>query len=148
MDIVIGRGSLKQGISGKISGNICFEVREKFFPELQWNDFPITIMCWWIFNFLKGMKNSEEVLEFPFMDGPFLVLGKLENTGKFQMNLIRQNANCEVIFTDYIKPKEIQNMLIKACRKIFSEVAYQNIGGEVTTNLRALYDELKKLDLP
>lgn len=52
--------------TGTITGVIFIEIDNKYFPEENWNDFPVIILNWWL---EKAITNIEG--EYRFMDGPF-----------------------------------------------------------------------------
>jgi hypothetical protein len=66
--VVLDVSSFEQWRSGSITGRVCLRFGDRFFPELDWSDFPVVVLEWWLGSF----KASAPVLR--FMDGPFRVV--------------------------------------------------------------------------
>lgn len=149
MNIIIDeKNNLNQGSSGLITGEIYFEENNIYFPEKGWNDFPVIILGWWINSFLELVKQNSETFEFCFMDGPFKLVGVVKRKEMIEMYSWSQyvyanQKNC----LGYTNKKEIQNMLLKACRKLFSVVALSGISDAKLDGLKKMFSELKELQL-
>lgn len=63
--------SMELSKNNEITGLLYLEIDDKlFFPEAQWNDFIIIVLCWWL-NEVEIIKFSNKVSStFYFMDGP------------------------------------------------------------------------------
>lgn len=149
MNIIIGENSnLNQGSSGLITGEIYFEENNNYFPEKGWNDFTVIILGWWISSFLKSVKQNSETFEFCFMDGPFKLIGVVIQKEMIEMYSWSQyEYGNEKKCLGYTNEKEIQNMLLKACRKLFREVALSGISDAKLDGLNKMFSELKELRL-
>lgn len=149
MKIVIDESSkLYQGSRGLITGNIYFEENNEYFPEKGWNDFPVIILGWWIHSFLTFVKQNSEKFEFCFMDGPFKLVGMVRQNELIEINSVHYYADISIKKNlGYTNKAEIQNMLLKACRKLFREVALSSISNNSIDVLKKLFLELKELQL-
>ncbi len=66
-------GSLTRSRHGSICGQIWCESGTLAFPALQWNDFSVRVVRWWLeaaVGLVDGRKRKAEV---NFMDGPYVV---------------------------------------------------------------------------
>ncbi len=57
-----------------ITGIIALRVGEAYFPEREWNDFPVIILGWWLTELLQLWRGEPEAAEgviCAFMDGAF-----------------------------------------------------------------------------
>ena len=68
VSVHIDLASIRQSKSGSIMGRIAFRFGDLWFPEVDWSDFPVVILEWWL-SALDG--GGQELL---FMDGPFSVI--------------------------------------------------------------------------
>lgn len=149
MNIIIDENSnLNWGSSGLITGEIYFEENDNYFPEKGWNDFPAIILGWWISSFLKSVKQNSETFEFCFMDGPFKLVGVEKQKEMIEMNFWSQyEFENQKICLGNTNKKEIQNMLLKACRKLFRAIELSGISDAKLDGLKKLFSELKELQL-
>lgn len=146
MNIVIGNNTLKQGTSGNITGKIFVEVDDYYFPEENWNDFPIIILSCWINNYLNSRRSKVGKFEMCFMDGPFLLKGELVDNELYKIKLIgRELENTGQELETYLTSKEIQEMFLKASRKILREAELSCISQEKLQGLKKILKELKNL---
>ena len=149
MKIVIDDNSnLSQGSSGLITGNIYFEENNEFFPEEGWNDFPVIVLGWWIYSFLSFVRQNSETFEFCFMEGAFKLVGVARQNELIEIYAIHYNGHTkERKNWGYTNKKEVQNMLMKACRKLFREVTFSAISNDRIVALKKMFGELKELQL-
>lgn len=145
MEIIIGENNVKLGSNnGLITGEIYFKINDYYFPERNWNDFLVIILGWWVNSFINAIKTNANKFEFHFMDGPFLAEAVLKDKNLYEICLLERNKNNKtLVMTTNACQKELQNMLIKACRKTFKVVSLSNISCDNTNGLRKLFDELK-----
>lgn len=57
-----------------ITGVICLRINDRYFPEREWNDFPIIILSWWLTNLLslwRGEPDTADGVDCLFMDGDY-----------------------------------------------------------------------------
>jgi len=57
---------------GLITGKICFQIGERYFPEHDWNDFVMILLTSWGKALAELLDAKRTSSEFRFMDGPFL----------------------------------------------------------------------------
>ena len=69
-------------LSGKsVTGGIWVNFDDEPFPEHGWDDFAVTLLCWWADETAK-LFDGQEQCEFGFMDGPFVVTALVSPSGK------------------------------------------------------------------
>lgn len=147
MNVIIGANSnLNKGSSGLITGEIYFEDNNNFFPEKGWNDFPAIILGWWINSYLNFIRENLKTFEFCFMDGPFKVIGLLTQEEMIEIYFWSQYGDVsEKMCLGYISKKEMQNVLLRACRNLFRAMALSGISNDNLDGLRKMFSELKNL---
>ncbi len=60
---------MHRSASGSISGVLAVEVNGRWFPERDWNDFPVVVLGWWLQSWRQVAQGSSA--SFRFMDGPY-----------------------------------------------------------------------------
>ncbi|MBL6449634.1 hypothetical protein JMN32_25205 [Fulvivirga sp. 29W222] len=91
---------------GKITGKISIAFNGCFFPEKDWNDFPIILLEWWsseIKSFINGAKEAQ----FQFMDGPFKVNFVSDAVGKTTVTCYNKSSPVHQYTYDTENLKEI-----------------------------------------
>lgn len=61
-------------IRNNITGVISLRVNDHYFPEREWNDFPIIILDWWLTNLLSLWRDEPDTadgVDCLFMDGDY-----------------------------------------------------------------------------
>lgn len=144
MNIIIDGNSASQNKSGKIMGNIYFDVDGQFYPEKNWSDFLQIVLGWWVNDFIISQKRVNENFEFRFMDGPYKVLGQSSEADIYQVQFMRDALDKdEILLTTVTTKIELQKTLLKACETFFRIVEQQNISHEKIYGLKVLFDQLK-----
>ncbi|MDE7252846.1 MAG: hypothetical protein K2O32_07890 [Acetatifactor sp.] len=146
MEIIIGEENVNLGDGGQITGEIYFKINDYYFPERRWNDFFVTILQWWVHNYITAIRSNSYTFEFHFMDGPYSVKAVLIEKNLYEIRLLmtNENNNTEIV-TTHVCPKELQDMLIKACKRAFKVLWLAEIPSDKAVGLKSLYEELKKL---
>lgn len=124
MNIIVDESNnLMQSGRGLVTGEIYFEEDGIFFPEKGWNDFPVIILGWWINNFLRFVKQNEKKFEFCFMDGPYKLVGTRLYDEMIEVSICTQyEGECEISYLENVDMEQVQELLLKASRKLFREV--------------------------
>lgn len=115
INIILNSESVLKEKSGKITGEIYFEIDGRCFPEKGWNDFPAIIISWWIQEFLRTKRYKEKDFEFMFMDGPFSLKGKMVEE-KYEIFFIGLEIDEKCIAV--INQEEVCNILIRVCEEL------------------------------
>ena len=71
--IIVDADSLSFRPRGSATGNIWLVIGGCEFPALQWNDFVVVILGWWVESLLRLLRNSSTKETVNFMDGPYVV---------------------------------------------------------------------------
>lgn len=75
IEVVVDSHSVRcRNPSGNVTGCICLSLGSEFFPDSEWNDFPIIILGWWIEGLLEVLHGRATTFEARFMDGPYSFL--------------------------------------------------------------------------
>ena len=78
-EISINVGQVFSG-PGSVFGEINVQLGEFHFPEEGWTDFMLIILGWWIDAALMIRGGESRVEDFLFMDGPFMISGRLRDS--------------------------------------------------------------------
>ncbi len=73
LNIHVDIDTLRKGESN-ITGVISLQVGDVYFPEQDWNDFPVIVLGWWLTELLRlwhGELKAAEGVQCLFMDGDF-----------------------------------------------------------------------------
>ena len=116
--------SLELSRSKALTGEICFEVGEVYFPDQRWNDFVVVILNWWIkaVSRIKNSKNgvSEELL---FMDGPYLVRACKTNQCLMHMEFIKRALDGEEVFLSVdCDINKFTESLVESAKRLLKEI--------------------------
>ena len=71
--ITVDTSTLKRTGSGAVTGEIYWRVGASAFPGVEWTDFPVRIVAWWIVA-LETLSLAGGECELDFMDGPYSIL--------------------------------------------------------------------------
>ncbi|URN93501.1 MAG: hypothetical protein NAG76_16920 [Candidatus Pristimantibacillus lignocellulolyticus] len=119
--IIFNEDTVEISENGSITGELYFQLEDRFFPFENWNDFIVVILSWWnkSANLLANASVGTTV-NFVYMDGPYVVRGKKSDDGNLiQLSFLERTSNGEVLIE--ITDVEIQT-LRNSIRKISNEV--------------------------
>ncbi len=71
--IVINTERFQISDLGIIGGPVWLDAGHACFPDRNWEDFPIPLLCWWIGETLSLLGNQQDAAEWDFMDGPYVL---------------------------------------------------------------------------
>ncbi len=116
---------LRRSQSGLVTGLIYIRVAETVFPDSSWDDFPVTILAWWLRDTLSVFQSQSSSVQCSFMDGPFaFALRTLE--GNCFLDLIARSSSGEsVLSTHHIDPKQLLDSLLSAAKAVVTECRKQ-----------------------
>jgi hypothetical protein len=57
--------------SANVTGIVYLLVKDRAFPSVQWNDFPVIILAWWLEGITQLAHGHANEYEAPFMEGPY-----------------------------------------------------------------------------
>lgn len=113
----IDETSLEKSRSSLITGKIYFDCGAWQFPEINWDDFVVVVLSWWLSAVHRLLTTRSDVEELLFMDGPFFVA--IKNLGDDQCHLegFRRGAT-KAVFADEVSLKRLHGVILKAARQI------------------------------
>lgn len=133
--------TLHKSETGNISGEIFFKIDDDYFPEKNWNDFPVDILCWWIDSFIEFYTQKKDSVELYFMDGPFLVRCSLNNFNQLECDCLNRITN-NVIYTFVINSNNLGNEIKITANQLIRFCNEKQFNTKEVNNLR---EKLKKL---
>lgn len=71
VNVHVDVGTLTMFGRGKICGVISLRISDHYFPEREWNDFPVKILGGWLNKISEIWRGKQEYLTCWFMDGAF-----------------------------------------------------------------------------
>jgi hypothetical protein len=69
--VMLSEDSLCLHSDGRVTGQVFLDVCGVAFPDDQWNDFPVTVLTWWLAGLHALIHHAKSDEVFAFMDGPF-----------------------------------------------------------------------------
>lgn len=119
MQVRVDVSSLEISSLESITGRICIEIEEYYFPDPNWNDFPVVVLKWWLDSLKKLFRAGSAELH--FMDGPYLV--RLRGTDELGLQMLVAVHGLDTIpphRTEPIEPfhtsvKEAAAVIVRAC---------------------------------
>jgi hypothetical protein len=76
-----------------LTGIIYFDFGDYQFPEIEWNDFIVVILNWWLLTLSEIMSEESIEVELRFMDGPFYVKVSPTTNGLWDIRCMRGEGN-------------------------------------------------------
>lgn len=132
--------SIEKNKSGNITGIINVSVNGFFFPEVNWNDFVIIVLSWWLEGANRILTHASTEETFKFMDGPleFKVRRKKNDLEIrfFHKNSLQNNisVNCK-LFLDEI---------VQSAQKIIDKCKYENWESKEISDLKGLLSSINR----
>ena len=113
--------TLRQTRSGSVTGLIFLKVDDIAFPDSSWDDFPVTILAWWLRDTLSVFQKQASSVQCSFMDGPY-AFGLRTVQGKCYLDLIARSSSDEsVLSTHHIDPKQLLDSQLSAAKSVLAE---------------------------
>ena len=69
--IAVAEDAFQLMTSGALTAGIWMRCGSELFPDEDWNDFPVSILTWWLREVSDLESGTTEESECCFMDGPF-----------------------------------------------------------------------------
>ena len=114
---VIVHPSTFQASLSSLAGQIWIESDGHAFPSELWDDFPVTIVRWWIDESLALAEATADSAEFRFMDGPWWVTVTREGD-EWTLQMVDGHKAGGVVTTATGRPREVMNALQRAAMTI------------------------------
>ena len=147
VEVKVNEKSLEISSTKAITGEICFNIENQFFPESVWNDFVVVILAWWIEALLDLIKlNSSALREFDFMDGPYLVRGKKIEDDIINLDFVKKRGGEKTLFSARCSIKQFKNSLLLASRRVIEIIEREKWDSQETKLLRDLTNRLNSLE--
>jgi len=68
-EVVVDTYRLQGASHWNVTGPLAVRLGDAWFPEREWNDFPVIVLGWWVSQLPDLAQGIDR--EFAFMDGPF-----------------------------------------------------------------------------
>ena len=122
MNIIFVTKELRMSKLGSITAPIFFDFGDYKFPELNWSDFPVVIMKWWLDSFSNFLSQASDSAELLFMDGPMLVKVRAVSSDESELICINQSSKSNEIieFTCIIHNQDFMSLLIDVAQDILT----------------------------
>ncbi len=116
--VVVKEDSLCQTGLGSIIGEIHFALGRSPFPELDWTDFPVVVLSWWLDSVASLIDGDSSGIDLRFMDGPFLLEAIPIADGLVRLNCIHDASKRQIVASFETKPTEFCSVLLNAARSV------------------------------
>ena len=114
-DVEIDCSSLERSRAGLITGELSLKFGETWFPERQWNDFPVVVLEWWLVALRDLRKGAAELR---FMDGPFLVKTSLQRQQICKLEGIEDGQARQIDVESEVSVRRVYESIIRAAQLI------------------------------
>jgi hypothetical protein len=104
-----------------MTGVIYFQFGEKTFPEPDWNDFVIVVLCWWLEAVIQMVDGVKENAELWFMDGPFYVRIFTKGKERWYLECIHRRKNERVEYSTLVEPVIMLKSLLSVARETIDQ---------------------------
>jgi hypothetical protein len=85
--------SLTRSKRGSIFGEIWCECGSQAFPHVNWSDFPVVVLSWWLHATVSLLDGTERKVDINFMDGPYEVRLFAKARDKWQAELVEDRGS-------------------------------------------------------
>jgi len=142
IQIIFNEDTVEISENGSITGEVFFQLDDRFFPFENWNDFIVVILTWWnkSANILAN-ASAGTTANFSFMDGPYIVRGKKSDNGnEVQLSFLERTSNGEAII-------EMTDVEIQVLRNSIRKISNVVLKNKLICNIQYNEDiiELKKV---
>ena len=141
-------GTLHMG-SRSMTSTIYFDFINETFPNAEWTDFSLVILCWWIRDIISNRNNDHAKFQLWFMDGPFRV-DCVKEMEKIHMKCVRFEIETVKIYAEKtVDFREFMRELRNAATRLIWWIDQANLGELRDYNtlkgyLKELNDVIKK----
>ena len=118
LEIVVGRASIQQSTSGRVTGVLFVRHSEGSFPDGEWNDFLDVVLAWWC-DALAELNTGAPNVVLRFMDGPF----RLEVSGGSRLWSVRGFSRDQgaPTFVEHVSAEGVAATLREASTALLAE---------------------------
>ena len=116
--VVVKEDSLHRSSYGSIVGVIYIAFDEQGFPEVEWSDFPVILLSWWLDAAAVFLDRPNVVTELRFMDGPFLVEATSKGDGSLRLDCVSDASRRQTEASFQTSAAHFCSELLKAAKTI------------------------------
>lgn len=116
--MVVEEESLELSELGSITGVIYLAFDRSGFPDMNWSDFPVVILSWWLGSAETLLDEGSIGTDFRFMDGPFLLETVRAGRGSVRLNCVRDASNKQVLVSLQTTAAEFTAELLHAAKML------------------------------
>ncbi len=125
--LVIDSRTLRTRPAGPATANIWLEINGLQYPMLEWNDFVVIVMGWWVLALLRLVRGASALEIVHFMDGPYSVEVDILQTGMMQFRVLKRDlAGGDELATGEAPAKLFVPELISQSREVLCACKRQN----------------------
>ncbi|MCP5348374.1 MAG: hypothetical protein H7A04_16095 [Pseudomonadales bacterium] len=115
-DVGIDCSTLERSRTGTITGELAVRVEGEWFPERQWNDFPVVVLEWWLAALLD--LRAADSVDLRFMDGPFLVRLSPQHQSMFRLEGVEDGQIRRVNVATEVSIRQVYDSIIRAAQLV------------------------------
>jgi hypothetical protein len=113
--------TLTRSSSGNITGIIHVEADGFVFPEVEWDDFVVIILGWWLNDIIGLISGSTKNCSCQFMDGPLQFNIEVKDPKKWMIQfVIRRLKGDECLWEGTFAPQEIVVAVSSAAESVIN----------------------------
>ncbi|MWC28801.1 hypothetical protein [Paenibacillus sp. MMS18-CY102] len=123
--IIFNEDKIEISKYGAITGELYFQVKDTFFPAVNWSDFIVVILTWWNKSAdLLATSSVGATANFSFMDGPFNIRGtKSEDSEKVTLMFVKRTSSGEeVLNTIDVDGNVLRHTILNVSRRVLKVI--------------------------
>jgi len=128
-----------------ITGKIHFQFGEAKFPEVDWSDFVVVVLSWWLKEFKEFAKGEVDQCDFRFMDGPHSVRLMRLSSALARVLFINHTESEEILEVCSSEIASIGRSLLSEAEKVTSLLRSNGIWNEDAQDLDVALNDLEIL---
>lgn len=130
-----------------VTGKISMHVSDHWFPEKEWDDFPIIIVGNWINEYIDFINNESEKCTFYFMDGPYEAILEKQTTETLLVRCIRRGSSDPGIQTTTTF-QTLKRSLIATATECLAKASSAKWSNPDVARLQKGFKELNSMTVP
>lgn len=137
--------TLTKSAAGLITGKIHAEADSIMFPEYEWDDFVVIVLCWWLESISGLIAGREKRCTCEFMDGPFQFNIEVKDLDIWMIQFVeRRLASDECLLQSVFSPQEIIGSVLSAAKLVINLCLEKGWTSTDITTLVERYEEMSQ----
>lgn len=145
--IVMGSDVLSRSAAGGVYGNLSLQLNGLNFPEAQWTDFVVVVLCWWCRAAFQLLQGQTESAELRFMEGPFLVELRVSTPDTWHISLVEAGLTRRIRDSAEVKANPLVQSIVEASERAIAACRRQGWSSSDIDDLGSAVATLRQVKL-